>query len=73
MLSGTKGRRLAAAMPRERVLTETDGPFTRKVGQPLMPWDVQDAERALAVIWGIPVPEAHAVLLNNLQRLLTIT
>jgi len=69
MLAGEKGRRLVALLPCDRVLTETDGPFTRKGEMPLMPWDVQDAERELAVIWGISAQETRTVLLDNLRRL----
>ena len=71
MLAGNKGRQLAAAMLRDRVVTETDGPFTRKGDEPLMPWDVQDAERELAGMWGLSDQETRAVLLGNLRRLVT--
>jgi len=37
MLASSKGRALAAAMPKERMLTETDSPFTQVRGAPLMP------------------------------------
>lgn len=51
MLKGEKGRKLVELMPVDRVLTETDGPFTRNGKEPLFPWDVEQAERALGLIW----------------------
>ncbi len=48
MLAGAKGRALAAAMPRDRVLLETDGPFAQLRRAPLQPWDVTLACRSLS-------------------------
>lgn len=71
MLAGNKGKQLACAMPRDRVLTETDGPFTKKGDASLMPWDVLDAERELARMWELGDKETQALLLTNLRRLVT--
>jgi TatD DNase family protein len=71
MLHGEKGRSLVSAMPRDRVITETDGPFARQGNDPLMPWDVDQAISHLAHLWDIPVDEAAAVVEANFKRLLT--
>lgn len=71
MLRSESGRRLTASMPRERVLTETDGPFTRVGRTSLMPWDVRDAERELARLWQCPEETVQATLVGNLRRLIT--
>lgn len=72
MLRGEKGRRLVAAMPPDRVLTETDGPLARGPGRvPLFPWDVQEAERTIAGLWGTSVAAVRRQLLANLRRLAT--
>lgn len=70
MLATEKGCRLAQAMPREGVLTETDGPFANRRGEPLMPWDVGDAETRLAGIWGVSPTEAANQVAANCRRLL---
>lgn len=70
MLKGAKGRRLAEMMPVNRVLTETDGPFTRNGKMPLFPWDTDIAERALGGIWRMEAPEARLQLRANLDSLL---
>lgn len=69
MLRGAKGRLLAKAMPANRILTETDGPFACGPEGPLHPVDSWQAVRQLATIWHIPIEEARARLLNNLRSL----
>lgn len=64
MLVSEKGRGLAARMPRERVLTESDGPFAQLHGNPVMPWQVENALQALSQIWSLPSAEVE----NNIRR-----
>ena len=69
MLSGKKGRQLALAMPKDRLLTESDGPFARLDGQPARPADVHKAVDVLAGLWREPRRTVQRRLLYNLQRL----
>lgn len=69
MFRAAKGRALVAEMPRERVLTESDGPFAVQGGRPAMPWGVQEAVAGLASMWQLSAPEAQEQLLLNLRRL----
>lgn len=69
MLRGKKGRLLGAAMPTNRVLTETDGPFARRGHELLRPADSWLAVEALATIWNLPAQEAKTRLLANLEEL----
>ncbi|MDE2570135.1 MAG: TatD family hydrolase [Sphingomonadales bacterium] len=69
MLRGEKGRSLAKAMPRDRILTETDGPFASGSNGPLHPVDAWQAVEQLAAIWGMPLAEAKSLLLENLRSL----
>ena len=70
MLAGEKGRRLAARMPIDRILPETDGPFAKIGSAPLMPWQAMDISHTLAELWGVDAQHARAQLSENLQRLL---
>lgn len=70
MTRSDKGRALIEAMPPERILTESDGPFAQVDGRPAMPWDVHRAEVDLAEIWGVGVAEAAARVLSNARSLL---
>ena len=69
MLAGEKGRALAAKMPRDRILTETDGPFAQLDGRAALPWDAEQASALLAELWGEPVPSVRAQISNNLRHL----
>jgi TatD DNase family protein len=70
MLAGEKGRRLAARMPMDRVLPETDGPFAKIGSAPLMPWQAMDISHTLSELWGVDLQHARAQLSANLERLL---
>lgn len=72
MLRSRKGRDLVSAMPRERVLTETDGPFTRLGGKPLLPFDVSRAVPELGAIWGEAEHLVEARLIDSFKRLLRL-
>jgi TatD DNase family protein len=73
MLSSRKGQSLISRMPRDRVLTETDGPFAHAGGAPLMPWDVHEAQTRLFDLWNITQDEGHVLLRDNLRRLAAMT
>jgi TatD DNase family protein len=69
MLESDRGYRLVAAMPRDRILTETDGPFAKSKTGPLMPWDVKKAERVLANLWKCGDTTVQRTLRQNLRNL----
>jgi TatD DNase family protein len=48
MTLSPKGREIIQKIPRERLLTETDGPHVTIGRAPAMPWDVAVVERAMA-------------------------
>jgi TatD DNase family protein len=69
MLRSKKGRMIVSRIPRDRVLTETDGPFVESNGTPVQPWDVDVAEKELASLWRLPFEDTQATLRNNLESL----
>jgi TatD DNase family protein len=69
MLSGERGRSIAARMPRDRVLTETDGPFAKFRGNTLSPWDARFAVSQLASVWEVPEKEVKNQLHENLREI----
>jgi TatD DNase family protein len=71
MLSSEKGRNLVSRMPFDRILPETDGPFTHKDGLPLMPWDAWNICAGLMQIWEEPLLVVEQQLKSNLHRLLS--
>lgn len=69
MLASKKGRALAARMPRDRVLTESDGPFAIINGQRATPFDTRLSLPPLAELWGETLESVEQQLHNNLVRL----
>jgi TatD DNase family protein len=51
MVSSAKGREILGRVPRERLLTETDGPHVTVGREKAMPWDVALVEGAIADLW----------------------
>ncbi len=70
MLRSKRSSAMIAKIPRNRILTETDGPFTRVGNRPQYPWDVQLAVTGLAKLWRISEAESDAILTENLKSLL---
>lgn len=71
MVTSTSGQRLVAALPPERILTETDGPFVRLGAQPAQPSDVAIVLSALARHWGCDEESVAVQVMGNLRRVLT--
>lgn len=69
MITSAKGRALLAAVPADRVLTETDAPFAKTKGRPLAPLDVRLAVEGLARQWSTTADDAKDVIHDNLGRL----
>jgi len=73
MLVSEKARALVRAMPKDRVLTETDGPFAQIGGESAKPWDAGVATAQLAELWGGMTEEETDRLLHiNLRRLVAV-
>jgi len=69
MFQSKKGRAILSRIPRDRILTETDGPFVESNGKPAEPWEVETTERELATLWKVPRDETCQALLANLASL----
>ncbi|WP_257386584.1 Qat anti-phage system TatD family nuclease QatD [Tahibacter caeni] len=72
MVAGARGRALLSAMPPDRVLTETDGPFAVVDGTALRPGEVEGACSALGSCWGISAQEASQRVLSSFRALMAV-
>lgn len=70
MLKSKKGRDLAAAIPRQRLLLETDGPFGMDGNRPLMPWDAELAIPVIAGLWNASANDVANTVRSNFRNLL---
>ncbi|RAP34404.1 hydrolase TatD [Legionella quinlivanii] len=69
MLQTQKGVELIKNIPQNRLLTETDGPFTQEKGEPSMPWHVSIAIKKLSVIWEQDLTNVQNQILANLKAI----
>jgi TatD DNase family protein len=70
MLANEKRAAITKALPLDRVLTETDGPFTQTDARPATPSDVWIAVEGLARLHGTPPAVMAATVTKNLRSLL---
>jgi len=70
MVRSASGSRLIAMVPGERVLTETDAPFTRISGRAALPWDVDIVLRHISTVWNKSLEEVEQTVEHNFARLM---
>jgi TatD DNase family protein len=73
MLRTEKGRKTIAAVPHERVLTESDGPFAKVGGREAGPRDMPTLVSELAKCWHLDIDSAASVVRGNLAALYAAT
>ncbi len=71
MLSTKKGVELVSMMPQNKILTETDGPFAKYKGNPLMPWQCDIAVNILSSMWNQSSAHTSIILRENLKSILS--
>lgn len=70
MLSSKSGAAVVRGLPTDRVLTETDAPFTNRTDRESEPLDVVTTVKELAEVRGVPVDEMATILAANAARVL---
>jgi TatD DNase family protein len=71
MLRNERHRSTVVALPLDRLLTETDGPFAQIEGRNARPGDVARTVEEIARLRGVPVQELTEIIANNLRRLVS--
>lgn len=67
MLASKRGQSAVQAMPPQRILPESDGPFGELGGRPAMPWEAWRVATPLAHIWGVTTRAAEERLAENFR------
>lgn len=68
MLQYERGRTLVQSLPINRLLTETDSPFTKMGERKSLPWDVIATATELANARGISTEEMSVIITENAKR-----
>lgn len=71
MLLGKRSRELVSLIPRDRILTETDGPFVEDNGRRLMPGELEKAHEALANCWKVSSNEVVELVFSSFEKLIS--
>ncbi len=69
MIATEPGRELIELLPRQAVLTETDGPYTNVGGRPATPSDIPIVVEALARVWSLEPEAARRQVADNWRAL----
>lgn len=69
MLMSDRGRAAVAAMPRDRIVTESDGPFGSIDGRRILPWDAWSILPVLAELWNASENDVSEQMKMNFRRL----
>lgn len=72
MLTGARGREIVSRLPRDRILTESDGPYVKVGARDAQPWDVRLVEEHLAEVWGAKPAEVRTQLDCNFKALVEL-
>ncbi len=64
---------LLQAIPRERILLETDGPYSKDRGSPAQPGELKSVAVALSQAWDTDLADSTRVLVANQERFLSGT
>lgn len=69
MIHGQKGRDIVKMIPRDRLLTESDGPFTQIEGRSVLPWELDRVLNAIAELWSEDALAVERRVAENLRQL----
>lgn len=72
MLHSAKSLAILRVLPPDKVLPETDGPFTTKQSVPLMPWEAINISDIIGEIWGKSREDVNEQIEQNLVELLSM-
>ncbi|WP_431136951.1 Qat anti-phage system TatD family nuclease QatD [Psychroserpens mesophilus] len=70
MLKSVSGQSKVSKIPKNKILTETDGPFIEYNGKPAKPSDVKEIIIQLSKVWDCTYSEANKTVSNNYRTLL---
>ncbi|AXP82147.1 putative deoxyribonuclease YjjV [Mariniflexile rhizosphaerae] len=69
MVKSMSGRKIISKIPKEFILTETDGPFIEENNSPLKPGQVQTVISFLAKEWKINEEDVKKIIWSNFQNI----
>ncbi len=71
MVRSKNGLALLTVMPKDRVLTETDGPFVETCGRPARPSDIMNVIREISQLWQQVPYDTKTLISQNFESLMS--
>jgi len=72
MLLSSKGKQLVSRIPLERILPESDGPFARLDGEPILPWEAMSIGSQVASLHSLTEQQVNEGINQNFSRLIAV-
>ena len=69
MLYSKAGQHIISCIPRNHVLTETDGPFIKIAGRQARPSDMEQVQMGLAAMWNCTASDVERQIRINFERI----
>jgi TatD DNase family protein len=69
MISGQKGRDIVKMTPRDRLLTESDEPFTQIDGRSMLSWELDCVVNGIGELWSEDALAVEGQVAENLRQL----
>ena len=70
MIKSESGKKIISRIPKEKILTESDGPFIEENGNPVKPYQLGIVYEYLGKTWGVSKDEAIKVVRRNFSSIL---
>jgi TatD DNase family protein len=70
MVKSKNGQKIIDQLPKDRVMTETDGPYVRIGSRLAKPSDVASVLKYLSQVWGIALDEVESQIAENFHGIL---
>ncbi len=71
MINSESGKKIIQRIPKDKLLTETDGPFIKIDHRPIKPGEVFEVYKYFSLIWNKPLFEVEHLISKNFKKLLS--
>jgi TatD DNase family protein len=71
MIRSESGKKIIQRIPKEFILTESDGPFVELNRQPARPKDIETVLTHLSTIYNCEISEVNNLIISNFKKLIT--
>lgn len=70
MIQSPNGQKIISSIPKEKILTESDGPFIEHNGKPVRPADLKMVYNYLSKAWSMSIEEVGSQIKGNFKELI---